>query len=104
VKIKVSVEILDESDGLTSLEKVVIVWKAEFESRVIVNHETDVNSYFEIHSEINFEKEVVKEWLKDETYESKDLSKNAKINQMQIHERVKVKKTGSKRINKIART
>jgi len=40
--------------------------------------------------------------LKDETYESKDLSKNTKINQMQIHERVKVKKTDSKRINKIA--
>jgi len=36
-------------------------------------------------------------------YESEDLSKNAKINQMQIHERVKVKKTDSKRINKIAR-
>jgi len=61
VKIKVSVEILDESDDLTFLEKVVIVRKAEFESRVIVNHETDVNSYFEIHSEIDFEKEVVKE-------------------------------------------
>jgi len=61
VKIKVSVEILDESDDLTSLEKVVIVRKAEFESRVIVNRETDVNSYFKIHSEIDFEKEVIKE-------------------------------------------
>jgi len=37
-------------------------------------------------------------------YESEDLSKNAKINQMQIHERVKVKKTDRKRANKIART
>jgi len=61
VKIKVSVEILDESDDLTSLGKVVIVRKAEFESRVIVNRETNVNSYFEIHSEVDFEKEVVKE-------------------------------------------
>jgi len=61
VKIKVSIEILDESDDLMSLEKVVIVRKAEFKSRVIVNHETDVNSYFKIHSEIDFEKEVVKE-------------------------------------------
>jgi len=104
VKIKVSVEILDESDDLTFLEKVVIVRKAEFESRVIVNRETDVNSYFEIHSEIDFEKEVVKEWLKDEMYKSEDLSKNAKINQMQIHERVKVKKTDRKSANKIART
>ncbi len=104
VKIKVSVEILDESDGLTSLGKVVIVRKAGFESRVIVNRETDVNPYFEIHSEVDFEKGVAKEWLKDGTYESEDLPKNAKANQMQIHERVKVKKTGSKRINKIART
>ncbi len=61
VKIKVSVEISDEFDGLTLLEKVVIVRKAEFESRIIVNRETDVNSYYEIHSETNFEKEVVKE-------------------------------------------
>jgi len=61
VKTKVSVEILDESDGLTSLGKVVIVRKAGFESRVIVNCETDVNSYFEIHSETDFEKEVAKE-------------------------------------------
>jgi len=61
VKIKVSVEILNESDNLMSLKKVVIVQKAEFESRFIMNHETDVNLYFEIHSEIDFEKEVVKE-------------------------------------------
>jgi len=61
VKIKVSVEILNESDDLTSFEKVVIVRKAEFESRIIVNRETDVNSYFDKHSEIDFEKEVVKE-------------------------------------------
>jgi len=37
-------------------------------------------------------------------YKSKDLSKNTKINQMQIYERVKVKKTDSKRVNKITRT
>jgi len=104
VKTKVSIEILNESDDLTSLKKVVIVRKAEFESRVIVNCETDVNSYFEIHSEIDFEKKVIKEWLKDEMYESKDLSKNTKINQMQIYERVKVKKTDSKQVNKITRT
>jgi len=36
-------------------------------------------------------------------YESEDLSKDAKINQMQIHERVKVKKTDRKSANKIAR-
>ncbi len=104
VKIKVSVEIPDEFDDLTSLEKVVIVRKAGFGSRVIVNRGTDVNPYYEIHPEADFEKGVAKEWLKDEMYESEDLPKDAKANQMQIHERVKVKKTDRKPANKTTRT
>lgn len=80
MKTKVSVFILDESDDLTSLKKVVFIKKAEFKSRVIVNRETDMNSYFKTHSETNFKKEVAKEWLKDEMYECEDLSKNIKTN------------------------
>ena len=104
VKTKVSVGIPDESDGLTSLGKVVIVRKAGFGSRVIVNRGTDVNPYFEIHPGADFGKGVAKEWLEDGMYESEDLPKDAKANQMQIYGRVKVKKTGSKRVNKTTRT
>ena len=63
-----------------------------------------MNSYYEIHFETNFKKEIVKEWLKDEMYECKDLLKNIKIKHMQIYERVIVKKINYKRVNKIART
>jgi len=61
VKTKVSVEILDELDGLTSLGKVVIIRKARFRSRVIVNYRIDVNPYFKIYPRADFRKGVAKE-------------------------------------------
>lgn len=104
VKTKVGVSIPDESDGLTSLGKVVFVRKAGFGSRVIVNRGTDVNPYFETHPGADFGKGVAKEWLEDGMYECEDLPKDTKANQMQIYGRVTVKRTDRKRANKTART
>lgn len=93
VKIKFDVFILDESNDRTSFEKVEIIRKADFDSRVIVKRVTNINSYFEIYSGAKFEKEVVKEWLKEGMYEFEDLSRNTAIKNMRIYGRVKVKKT-----------
>ncbi len=104
VKIKVNVLILDESNGRTSLEKVKVIRKAGFGSRVIVKREMNMNSYFKIYSGAEFEKEVAKEWMKERMYEFEDLSRDTAAKNMRIYERVKVKKTNQRRVNKIART
>lgn len=104
MKIKVNVLILDESDGRTSLEKVKVIRKAGFGSRVIVKRETNMNSYFKIYSGAGFGKEVAKEWVKERMYEFEDLSRDTAAKNMRIYERVKVKKTNQRRVNKIART
>ncbi len=41
-------------------KKVIIVQKAKFESRVIVNCETNINSYYKIYFKINFKKKLSK--------------------------------------------
>ena len=60
VKVKISICISNKSNDLTSLEMIVIVKKAEYDSRVIVNRDTLKNRFFEIYLETNFEKEIVK--------------------------------------------
>ncbi|KAL9127047.1 MAG: hypothetical protein Q9217_004011 [Psora testacea] len=104
VKTKVGVPIPDESDGLTSLGKVVYVRKAGHGSRVIVNRGTDQNPYFEIHPGAAFGIGVAKEWLGDKMYECEDLPKNTTAKQMTIYGRVKVERTTKKRVTKTGRT
>ena len=104
VKTKVGVPIPDESNGRTSLEKVVNVKKAGFGSRVIVNRGTEQNPYFEIYPEAEFGKGVAKQWLENGTYECEDLLKDTEARRMQIYGRVKVKRTSRKPENKAART
>ena len=90
VKVKVDICISNESNDLTSLERIVIVKKIEYDSRVIMNRDTQKNSLFEIYLEADFEKEIVKEWL--ESRDSiKNLSSNTKIKHMKIYEHVKIR-------------
>ena len=90
VKIKVSVSISDESDDWTSFEKVMIVRSTDFDSRVIVNHEIDMNSYYNIHLEVTFEKEIAWQWLNEKTYEIANSSNDIVIDELKICERVKI--------------
>ncbi len=90
VKIKVSVSISDESDDWTSFEKVMIVRSTDFDSRVIVNHEIDMNSYYNIHLEVTFEKEIAWQWLNEKTYEIANSSNDIAIDELKICERVKI--------------
>ncbi len=90
VKTKVSVSIPDESDDRTSFEKVVIVRSADFDSRVIVNREIDMNSYYDIHSEATFGKEVARQWLNEKTYEIANPSNDIAAGELKICERIKV--------------
>ena len=103
VKTKVAVPIPDESDGNTSLGKVVYVRKAGHGSRVIVNRGTEENPYFDIHPGAAFGKGVAKEWLEDKTYECEDLPKNTTAKQMTIYGRVKVERTTHMRKTKTGR-
>ena len=104
IKTKVGVPIPDESDGLTSLGKVVYVRKAGYGSRVIINRGIDNNPYFEIHPGVAFGKGVAKEWLGDLTYEYEDLPKNIIAKQIIIYRRVKVERITQKRVTKTGRT
>ena len=104
VKTKVGVPIPDESNGRTSLGKVVNVRKAGFGSRVIVNRGTEQNPYFEIYPGAEFGKGVARDWLEDGTYRCEDLPKNTEAKNMEIYERAKVKKTSRKVENKTTRT
>ncbi len=90
VKIKVSVSISDESDDWTSFEKVVIVRSADFDSRVIVNREIDMNPYYDIHFEVTFEKEIARQWLNEKIYEIANSSNDIAIDKLKICERVKI--------------
>ena len=90
VKVKISVCIPDESNDLTSLGMVVAVKKTEYDSRVIVNRETSKNFFFEIYPGADFEKKIVKEWLKSEN-SIKDLPTDTEIKHMTIYEHVKVR-------------
>ncbi len=90
VKIKVSVSISDESDDWTSFEKVVIVRSADFDSRIIVNREIDMNLYYNIHFEATFEKEIARQWLNERTYEIVNSSNDIAIDELKICERVKI--------------
>ena len=103
VKTKVAVPIPDESDGRTSLGKVVYVRKAGHGSRVIVNRGTEENPYFDIHPGAAFGKGVAKEWLGDEMYKCEDLLKNTTAKQIMIYGRVKVERTTQKRTAKTGR-
>lgn len=89
VKIKVNICILNESNDLTSLEMVVIVKKAEYNLRVIVNRETSKNFFFKIYLGADFDKKIVKKWLKFEG-SIKHLSTNTKIKHITIYEHVKI--------------
>lgn len=104
VKTKIGVPIPDESDGRTSLGKIVNVKKAGFGSRVIVNRGTEGNPYFDIYLGAEFGKKVAKEWLEDKTYECKNLPKDTTAKQMIIYGRIKIKKNSRKRENISART
>lgn len=61
IKIKVDVFILNKSNNRIFLEKVKIVRKVNFGSRVIVNCKTNINLYFEIYLGAEFGKEIIKE-------------------------------------------
>ncbi len=103
VKTKVSVPIPDESDGRTSFEKVVIVRSAGFGSRVIVNRETDMNSYYDIHSGATFGKGVARQWLNEETYEIANPSNDIAIDELKICGRVKVAHTATTLLKRVER-
>ena len=69
-----------------------IVRAADFSSQIIVNYEMNENLYFDIYSETEFRKEIIKDWLKAETYACKDLLKNTAVNDLTIYKQIKVKK------------
>jgi hypothetical protein len=79
------------------------VKKTEYDSRVIMNRDTKKNSFFEIYFETDFEKEIVKKWLKHEIYKFESLSKSTTIKSMTIYERVKIKNTNAISFNKFKR-
>ncbi len=90
VKIQVSVSIFDESDDWTSFEKVMIVRSADFDSWIIVNHEINMNLYYDIHFEATFEKEIARQWLNERTYEIANSLNDIVIDDLKICERVKI--------------
>ena len=90
VKIQVSVSISDESDDWTSFEKVMIVRSADFDSWIIVNREINMNSYYNIHFEATFEKEIAWQWLNERTYEIANSLNDIVIDDLKISERVKI--------------
>jgi hypothetical protein len=100
VKIKVDIVISNESNDRTFLEMIVNVRKVEYDSRVIMNRDTEKNPFFDIYFGTDFEKEIVKEWLKHEAYRFENLSKNTTVKQMTIYERVKIKSTNLKILKK----
>ena len=84
----------DESNGMTSLGKVLYVRKAGYGSRVIVNRGTDVNPYYEIHPGAAFGKGVAKEWEQSSEFKIQDVPKETTLKQIErITGRVKVKHT-----------
>ena len=104
MKTKVAVPIPNESDGKTSLGKVMYVRKAGYGSRVIGNRGTEENSYFDIHPGAAFGKGGATAWREGKMYECKDLPKNTTAKQMTIYGRVKVERTTYKRKTKTGRT
>jgi len=103
VKTKVSVSIPDESDGRTSFGKVVIVRSAGFDSRVIVNRETDMNPYYDIHPGTTFGKGVARQWLNEETYEIANSSNDIAAGELKICGRVKVAHTATTLLKRVER-
>lgn len=52
-----------------------------------------MNSYYEIHFEAIFKKEIVKQWLNEKTYEIANTSKETAVDELKICERVLVAHT-----------